>query len=197
VYVPKQVAFDRGVAGQIPTGWNPALYGVPSDVRVDPVTQYALAATVDAFATAGIADPYELYAHVHVSEVGNSIGGGMGGMASLRGIFRERMLEANGLSSDQLQESFINTSSAWVNMLLLSSCGPIKTPVAACATAAVSVELAVDAIRSGKAKVMVAGGTEDFGEEGSFEFGQMKATSSSVKEARYDAFNFDFASVCI
>jgi hypothetical protein len=48
------------------------------------------------------------------------------------------MLEANGLSSDQLQESFINTSSAWVNMLL-SSCGPIKTPVAACATAAVSV----------------------------------------------------------
>jgi 3-oxoacyl-(acyl-carrier-protein) synthase len=52
---------------------------------------------------------------------------------------RERMLEANGLSSDQLQESFINTSSAWVNMLQLSSCGPIKTQVAACATAAVSV----------------------------------------------------------
>jgi fatty acid synthase subunit alpha, fungi type len=43
--------------------------------------------------------------------------------------------------ADMLQESFINTMPAWVNMLLLSSSGPIKAPVGACATAAQSVEL--------------------------------------------------------
>lgn len=50
-------------------------------------------------------------------------------------------------------------------MLLLSACGPITTPVAACATAAVSLELGVAAIREGKAKLMFVGGTEDFAEE--------------------------------
>jgi 3-oxoacyl-(acyl-carrier-protein) synthase len=96
---------------------------------VDRVSLFALAATMDAFHTAGISDPSELFEHVHVSEVGNSVGGGMGGMSSLRGIFRERMVEASGLSSDMLQESFINTTAAWINMLLVSSCGPVKTPV--------------------------------------------------------------------
>jgi fatty acid synthase subunit alpha len=54
--------------------------------------------------------------------------------------------------------SFINTVAGWVNLLLLSSSGPIKIPVGACATALQSVEIAVETILSGKAKVMVAGG---------------------------------------
>jgi 3-oxoacyl-(acyl-carrier-protein) synthase len=77
----------------------------------------------------------------------------------------------------------VQTTAAWINMLLLSACGPITTPVAACATAAISMELGVAAIRTGKAKVMFVGGTEDFGEEGSYEFAQMGATSNSIKEA--------------
>jgi len=71
---------------------------------------------------------------------------------------------------------------AWVNMLLLSSSGPIKTPVGACATAAESMEIGYETIRSGKARIVVVGGYDDFGEEGSYEFAQMKATSSAVKE---------------
>ncbi len=35
---------------------------------------------------------------------------------------------------------------------------------------------------SGKAKLMVVGGYDDFSEEGSYEFAQMKATSSAVTE---------------
>ena len=61
-------------------------------------------------------------------------------------------------------------------MLLLSSSGPIKTPVGACATAVESVEIGVDTIRTGKAKVVVVGGYDDFGEEGSFEFAQMRVS---------------------
>jgi len=182
IYVPKTVPFNREIAGQLPTGWDPAKYGIPADIKVDPVTLFALGATIDAFCSAGINDPYELYKHVHVSEVGNSAGGGMGGMASLKNIFRHRMLEKGDIASDVLQETFINTTSAWINMLLLSSSGPIKTPVAACATAATSMEIGVETIKSGKAKVMITGGYEDFGEEGSFEFAQMKATSDSWKE---------------
>lgn len=186
IYVPKTFVFNRQIAGQVPQGFTGETYGIPADIisSIDPVTVFALAATMEAFASAGIKDPYELYKYVHVSEVGNAAGGGMGGMKSLRAIFRERFTEQPNLSSDLLQETFINTTPAWINMLLLSSSGPIKTPVAACATAAASVELAVDTLRSGKAKVMVAGGFEDFGEEGSYEFGQMKATSDSILEKK-------------
>ena len=39
---------------------------------------------------AGITDPYELYQHVHPSEVGTSIGSGMGSMEPLSAMFRDR-----------------------------------------------------------------------------------------------------------
>jgi 3-oxoacyl-(acyl-carrier-protein) synthase len=50
------------------------------------------------------------------------------------------------------------------------------------ATALQSMEIASDTILSGKAKVMVAGGFDDLCEEGSYEFGNMKATSNSETE---------------
>lgn len=81
IHVPKALQFDRMVAGQIPTGWDASTYGVPEDIikQVDPVTLYALVSTVEALVTAGVTDPYEFYQYVHVSEVGNTSGGGMGG----------------------------------------------------------------------------------------------------------------------
>jgi fatty acid synthase subunit alpha, fungi type len=54
--------------------------------------------------------------------------------------------------------------------------------VGACATAVQSVEVGVDTIQSGKAKIVFVGGYDDFGEEGSYEFAQMKATSNSAEE---------------
>ena len=38
--------------------------------QVDPVTLYALASCADTFIAAGVRDPYEFYAYVHVSQVG-------------------------------------------------------------------------------------------------------------------------------
>ncbi|KAI8919392.1 fatty acid synthase [Powellomyces hirtus] len=183
IYVPKALRFDRLVAGQIPTGWDAKRYGVPDDIvsQVDPITLYTLVSTVEALITSGVTDPYEFYQYVHVSEVGNTSGGGMGGMRAMQKIFKERLLE-KPVQADILQESFINTMPAWINMLLLSSSGPIKTPVGACATAAESVEVAVDTILSGKARVVLCGGYDDFQEEGSYEFANMKATSNSVEE---------------
>jgi fatty acid synthase subunit alpha len=78
--------------------------------------------------------------------------------------------------------SFINTVAGWVNLLLMSASGPVKIPVGACATALQSVEIACDSILTGKAKIMIAGGFDDFSEEGSFEFANMKATANAETE---------------
>ncbi|KAJ5611453.1 Fatty acid synthase subunit alpha [Penicillium herquei] len=181
--IPKALQFDRLVAGQIPTGWDARRYGIPDDIieQVDPVTLFVLVCTAESMLSAGITDPYEFYKYVHLSEVGNCIGSGIGGTHALRGMYKDRYLD-KPLQKDILQESFINTMSAWVNMLLLSSTGPIKTPVGACATAVESVDIGYETIVEGKARVCFVGGFDDFQEEGSYEFANMKATSNAEDE---------------
>ncbi|KAI0311935.1 thiolase-like protein [Amylostereum chailletii] len=96
-------------------------------------------------------------------------------------MFKDRRDEKE-VQNDILQEVFINTTAGWINLLLLSSSGPIKIPVGACATALQSLEIASDTILSGKAKIMIAGGFDDLSEEGAYEFANMKATSNSDTE---------------
>ncbi|PVI06045.1 hypothetical protein DM02DRAFT_610018 [Periconia macrospinosa] len=181
--IPKALRFDRLVAGQVPTGWDAKKYGVPEDIisQVDPVTLYVLVSTAECLLCSGITDPYEFYKYVHLSEVGNCIGSGIGGTSALRGMYKDRFLD-RPVQKDILQESFINTMSAWINMLLMSSTGPIKTPVGACATAVESIDIGYDTIVEGKARVCFVGGFDDFQEEGSYEFANMKATSNAEDE---------------
>lgn len=181
--IPKALKFDRLVAGQIPTGWNAANYGIPQDIidQVDQVTLFVLVCTVEALLASGITDPYEFYKYVHISEVGNCVGSGIGGTTALRGMYKDRFMD-KPVQKDILQESFINTMSAWVNMLLMSSTGPIKTPVGACATAVESIDIGYETIVEGKARVCFVGGFDDFQEEGSYEFANMKATSNAEDE---------------
>ena len=182
--IPRSSRFNRTVAGQIPTGWSPKRYGISDDIihQVDPVTLFSLVCTVEAFLSSGILDPYELYQHIHVSEVGNCIGSSMGGLSSLRSMHRDRFIDKQ-VKSDVLQETFINTTGAWVNMLLTSSSGPIRTPVGACATSLESLDTAYDLIVAQKAKVCIVGGVEDFVEDVSYEFGSMKATCNTDAES--------------
>ncbi len=181
--IPKAVSFNRLVAGQIPSGWDPRRYGITDDIvsSVDPVTIYTLCAVAEAFLSAGITDPYELYRYVHVSEIGICIGSGAGGIQSLRGMYRDRWMDLP-VQKNVLQETFVNTIGAWVNMLLLGSTGPIKSPVGACATAIESLDIGVADIISGKVKLCLVGGTDDFNEELSQEFANMQATSNTEDE---------------
>ena len=181
--IPKALRFDRLVAGQIPTGWNAKQYGIPDDIiqQVDQVTLFVLVCTVESLLASGITDPYEFYQYVHLSDVGNCVGSGIGGATALRGMYKDRYLD-RPVQKDILQESFINTMSAWVNMLLMSSTGPIKTPVGACATAVESIDIGYETIVEGKARVCFVGGFDDFQEEGSYEFANMKATSNAEDE---------------
>lgn len=181
--IPKAIRFDRLVAGQIPTGWDAKKYGIDDDIisQVDRATLFVLVAVAEALVSAGITDPYEFYKYVHVSEVGNMIGAGMGGGNALHGMYIDRKFD-RPVQNDVLQETFINTAAAWVNMLLLSSSGPIKTPVGACATAVESVDIGYDTIMEGKARICIVGGYDEFCEEGSYEFAMMNATSNAVDE---------------
>ncbi|KAJ2379247.1 fatty acid synthase alpha subunit Lsd1, partial [Coemansia sp. RSA 2611] len=183
IRVPMALQADRLVAALIPTGWDPRRYGIPDDVinQVDTVTCFALVATVEALIRSGITDPYELYQYFHISEIGNTTGSGMGGSQSIQDVFKNRFLD-KGFKNDVLQETFISTVQAWVNMLLMSSAGPVKLAVGACATTVLSIDTAIETIQSGKAKVMIAGSVDDFTEETAVEFANMGATSNSVEE---------------
>ncbi|KAI9503777.1 acyl transferase domain-containing protein [Coemansia spiralis] len=183
IRVPAIVKVDRLVAGLIPAGWSAARFGIPDDVikQVDPATLFTLVATVEALVRSGITDPYELYKYFHVSEVGNSIGSGLGGAMSLQDTFTSRKLDGE-IRSDSLQETFISTIQAWVNMLLMSCAGPVKPVVGACATGLLSIDVAVETIQTGKAKVMLAGGVDDVSEETINEFASMGATNNSLDD---------------
>ncbi len=184
--IPKAVSFNRLVAGQIPSGWDPKRYGIAEDIvnSVDPVTIYALCAVAEALLSAGITDPYEIYQYIHLSEVGICIGSGAGGVQALRGMYRDRWMDLP-VQKNVLQETFINTTGAWVNMLLLGSTGPIKSPVGACATAIEALDIGAADIISGKVKMCLVGGTDDFNEELSQEFANMQATSNTEDEFQH------------
>ncbi|KAJ2079283.1 fatty acid synthase alpha subunit Lsd1 [Coemansia sp. RSA 988] len=181
--VPKALRVDRLVAAQLPTGWDPVRYGIPKNIadQIDPISCYVLVATVEALLRSGITDPYEIYKYVHVSEVGSSTGTAVGGLRSTKSVFGERLCD-KAQQPDVYQEVFLSTPPAWVNMLLMSASGPIKTTIGACATGIASIDVAVDTIQSGKAKIMLAGGTDSICEESSYEFAQMHATCSTQSE---------------
>lgn len=181
--VPKAVPFDQVVAGRIPDGWDPTRYGIPEDIvqQVDVTTLYALCCVSDAFLSAGIKDPYEIYKHIHVSELANCLGSGGGPMKVIQNMYRDRFLDRQ-MRGDIILEHFMNSMGAWVNMLLLSATGPLKTPVGACATAIESLDIGCEAIQSGKCKMAVVGGCDDYGEELAFEFSNINATANSTEE---------------
>ena len=183
ISVPKAVPFDSTVAGQIPSGWNPSRYGIPEDIQrqVDPVTLYALCCASEALHSAGLVESMEIFKHIHVSELGNFIGSMMGGTTKARSMYKDRYMDRE-VQGDVMQETYLSTTAAWINMLLLGSSGPIKTPTGACATGVESIDSACESLLSGKTKMCFVGGTDDFQEDESYAFRTMKATVNAREE---------------
>ncbi|GLB05872.1 putative PKS/NRPS-like protein biosynthetic cluster [Aspergillus tubingensis] len=183
VMVPKAIPFHPLVGGRVPKGWDPLRYGIPGDIvqEADPTTLYALCCVSEAFLSAGIQDPYQMYQYIQVSEVANCLGTGGGPMKTIQSMYRDRYLD-RPVQGDIILDHFSNTMGAWVNMLLLSSSGPLRTHVGACATAIESLDSGCEAIKSGKCKVAIVGGCDDFGEEVAYEFAGIKATANTKEE---------------
>ncbi len=180
IRVPRRYTLTRTVGGQLPTGFDVTRWGVSPDMAesVDRVALWNLVATVDAFLSSGFS-PSELMRWVHPGLVANTQGTGMGGMTSMRSLYLDTLL-GEAKPNDILQEALPNVVAAHVVQSYIGSYGAMIHPVAACATAAVSVEEGVDKIRVGKALFAVAGGFDDLGIEGIVGFGDMSATADSA-----------------
>ncbi|QTH59387.1 DUF1729 domain-containing protein [Corynebacterium hindlerae] len=179
VRVPRRMAMSRFVGGQIPEGFDPSVYGIPADMidNLDRVAVWNLVCTVDAFLSSGFT-PAEIMRSLHPTRVSSTQGTGMGGMASLRSLFVDGLL-AEPRQNDILQEALPNVMAGHVMQSYVGGYGQMIHPVAACATAAVSVEEGMDKIRLGKADFVVAGGLDDLSMEGITGFGDMAATADS------------------
>lgn len=179
IRVPRTLAPARRVAGQLPEGLDLARLGVPGDLlaTADRLALVNLACTDAAFAAAGL-EPEELLAHVHPALVANTQGAGMGGMVSLRHMLFDTLLDGER-QPDRLQEALGNVFAAHVVQGYVGSYGAMVHPVAACATAAVSLEEAHDKIAAGKALAVLAGGFDDLTPEGMRGFADMHATADS------------------
>ena len=180
IRVPRTLKLSRTVGGQIPTGFDPAKWGIPADMieSVDRVALWNIVTTVDAFISSGFS-PAELLRWVHPSLVANTQGSGMGGMESIRSMYVDNLL-GEPTANDVLQEALMNVVAAHVVQSYIGSYGAMVHPVAACATAAISVEEGVDKIRLGKALFAVSGGFDDLSTEAIVGFGNMSATAESA-----------------
>jgi fatty acid synthase, bacteria type len=115
---------------------------------------------------------------VHPSLVASTQGTGMGGMTSMQRMYHGNLLGRNK-PNDILQEVLPNVFAGHVVQSYVGSYGAMIHPVAACATAAVSVEEGVDKIKLGKAQFVVAGGYDDLTLEAVIGFGDMSATAET------------------
>ena len=180
-YVPKKATLSRTVAGQIPDDFDPTKWGIPAQMAdgMDRMAAWNLVTAVDAFITAGFT-PGELMQAVHPSFVATTQGTGIGGMESLHKVFVSRFI-GEERQSDILQEALPNVVAAHTMQALVGGYGSMIHPVGACATAAVSVEEAVDKIALGKADFVIAGGIDDVQVESLQGFGDMNATAETAK----------------
>lgn len=179
IRVPRKVKLSRTVGAQIPTGFDPTVYGVSQDMvnSIDRLALWNLVTTVDAFLSSGFT-PTELMRWVHPSLVASTQGTGMGGMTSMQTMYHGNLLGKNK-PNDILQEVLPNVMAGHVVQSYIGSYGAMIHPVGACATTAVSVEEGVDKIRLGKAEFVVAGGYDDLTLEAIIGFGDMSATADT------------------
>jgi 3-oxoacyl-[acyl-carrier-protein] synthase II len=121
--------------------------------RLDRVQQAALVAAREAWADAGKpeVDPERLTV---------AVGSGIGGALTLLGQYDALLHRGPRRVSPLTVPMLMPNGPAAAVGLELGARGGVHTPVSACASGAEAIALALDLIRSGRADVVVAGGTE-------------------------------------
>ncbi|GIG90263.1 beta-ketoacyl-ACP synthase II [Plantactinospora endophytica] len=149
-------------AGQLPVRIAAQLAVEPTEKldrvklrRLDRSEAIALIAAHEAWADAGLADsPPE------PERIAVSVGSGIGGAQTL--LAQDDILEASGprrVSPHTVPMLMPNGPAAWVGLELGAQAG-VHSVASACATGAEAIALGLDLIRSGRADVVLAGGTE-------------------------------------
>jgi 3-oxoacyl-[acyl-carrier-protein] synthase II len=149
-------------AEQLPVRIAASLAVEPSEVldrvklrRLDRSEAAALVAAHEAWNDAGLAG-----ADLDTERLAVSVGSGIGGATTL--LAQDDILEASGprkVSPHTVPMLMPNGPAAWVGLELGAKAG-VHCVASACATGAEAIALGLDIIRSGRADVVVAGGTE-------------------------------------
>jgi 3-oxoacyl-[acyl-carrier-protein] synthase II len=121
--------------------------------RMDRCEQFAMVAAREAWADAGAPT-------VEPERLGVVVASGIGGIASiLTGYDLMREKGWQRISPFTVPMLMPNGSAGWIGIELTARAG-VHTTVSACASGAEAIGYAIDMIRSGRADVVVAGGTE-------------------------------------
>ncbi|QPP09034.1 beta-ketoacyl-ACP synthase II [Streptomyces bathyalis] len=132
----------------------------PQARKLDRSAQFALIATREAWADAGFTSRAGEDASVSPDRLGAVVASGIGGVTTLLGqydILREK--GARRVSPHTVPMLMPNSPSANVGLEVNARAG-VHTPVSACASGSEAIGYAVEMIRTGRADVVVAGGTE-------------------------------------
>jgi 3-oxoacyl-[acyl-carrier-protein] synthase II len=132
----------------------------PQARKLDRSAQFALVATREAWADAGFTGKAGEDASVSPDRLGAVIASGIGGVTTLLGqydVLREKGVRR--VSPHTVPMLMPNSPSANVGLEVNARAG-VHTPVSACASGSEAIGYAVEMIRSGRADVVVAGGTE-------------------------------------
>jgi 3-oxoacyl-[acyl-carrier-protein] synthase II len=136
--------------------FDPALYMERKEIRRnDPYAHYAVAATRQALAQAGLQITDE-----NADDVGVYIGSGIGGLTTIHQQFAVLFEKGPERISPHFANMIIVDSAPGIVSILTGAKGPNLALVAACATSSNSIGEAWETIRRGDAKAMIAGGAE-------------------------------------
>lgn len=157
-------------------GYDPLNYFEKSEIKkLDPFTQYALAAASEA-----IVDSRVNLEEIDKTRVGVIWGSGNGGFQT----FQQEMIEfGRGDGTPRINPYFIpkvivDIAAGWISMKY-GFMGPNFTTVSACATSTTAIIDAMNYIRWGKADIFVTGGSEAaISEAGIGGFSALKALST-------------------
>ncbi|MFF5255476.1 beta-ketoacyl-ACP synthase II [Streptomyces leeuwenhoekii] len=132
----------------------------PQARRLDRSAQFALVAAKEAWADAGFEAKAGEGADIDPDRLGAVIASGIGGVTTL--LDQYDVLKEKGVrrvSPHTVPMLMPNSPSANVGLAVGARAG-VHTPVSACASGAEAIGYAIEMIRTGRADVVVAGGTE-------------------------------------
>ncbi|MBM4163181.1 MAG: beta-ketoacyl-ACP synthase II [Lentisphaerae bacterium] len=146
---------DSRVSAEV-KGFDPKAYFEVKEVkRMALFTQYAVAAAKEAWRDAGFEGPAAMPDRTAVI-LGNGIGGREVDHEAHKTLFEKG---AQRISPMAIPKLIINEAAGNISMTLNAK-GPVLTIVTACASGTDAIGVALDAIRSGRADVVITGGTE-------------------------------------
>jgi 3-oxoacyl-[acyl-carrier-protein] synthase II len=170
-------------------GFDPLNYFEKSEVKkMDPFSQYAMAATAEAIQDAALN-----LETIDKTRVGVIWGSGNGGFQTFQ---NEIMDFAKGDGTPRINPYFIpkvivDIASGWISMKY-GFMGPNFTTVSACATSTTSIIEAMNYVRWNKADIMITGGSEAaINEAGVGGFNALKALSTRNDDPTHASRPFD------